>query len=132
MLNGVCSVFSSGGILSGSQSHLVVHADLIIHELWNDPPTSPIDQAGQSVTEVDISCDSVGVFTSNDQADEFVHRGSILEYDLLALPPKAMVAFDVSCVSDVEQYDDADADSDFFLGEMQVLCPGILINILQS
>src|SRR4051794_159738 len=64
VLNGLCLVHSNGAIiLSGGFSHLSIDVDLFIHELWNDPPTSPIQQSGQSQTALpDLSCNSIGAF----------------------------------------------------------------------
>ena len=61
VLDGFCSVFSNGGFIALAFAELNVDADLVIHELWNDPPTSPVAQSTQSQNALTLSCESLGI-----------------------------------------------------------------------
>jgi hypothetical protein len=81
VFNGFCSVFSNGSFFSPGGAGLTVFADLAIHELWNDPPTSPAPQSGQSQVALQIDCDSVGFFEPGCANGRSLAAGFDLEFD---------------------------------------------------
>src|SRR5260221_1325603 len=100
LLNGFCWVFSDGGFLPGNRfSRLYVDAILVIHELWNEPPTSPIEQPYQSRNALDISCDSWGFLASVGHDEGNLFRGFDLGYSQFVLLPKGTAMFQVICFS---------------------------------
>jgi len=63
VLDGDCGVFTDGGLfVGGNFSNLWIDADLFIHELWHDPPTSPLPQATQSQRALDLELFTWGFF----------------------------------------------------------------------
>jgi hypothetical protein len=129
VLNGFCSVFSDSGFFSEGVAFLTVFADLAIHELWNDPPTSPAPQSGQSQVALQLGCDSTGFFEPGCANGRSLAAGFDLEFDQFMLPPKGTAMFEVSCILDWS-LTDGETQSDFSVGDRRVLSPGVLIAVL--
>jgi hypothetical protein len=130
VLNGLCSVFSDGGPFFGSRfSHLFVDVDLQIHELWNDPATSPIGQPGQSQNALSLRCDSSGFLDTGCANGESLFRGFDLQFNQFMVPPKGIARFDIDCLFS-SFMGNGETQSDFSFGGRQLLCPGVLLNVL--
>jgi hypothetical protein len=111
-------------------SYLDIDTGLAIHELWNDPPTSPIYQLGQSVTALPtLACDSGGAFSIGDINGADLNRGFAFTYEQLVIPPKGRVMFEVYCDTGYQIFD-GEAQADFRENGRQVLCPGVWIAVL--
>jgi hypothetical protein len=129
VLDGFCSVFSNGGFIALAFAELNVDADLVIHELWNDPPTSPVAQSTQSQNALTLSCESLGFIEPGCADGRSLAAGFDLEFDQFMMPPKGTAMFEVSCSLDWSM-DDGEIQSDFSFGDRRVLCPGVLIAVL--
>jgi hypothetical protein len=130
VLNGSFRVLSAGGVFHGYRfSHLDISTGLDMHELWNDPPTSPLLQPGQSKTALDLGCDSSGAFSFAASDGEDLNRGFALTYEQFVMPPKGRVMFEVFCDTRYQIYD-GEAQAVFRDEGRQVICPGLWISVL--
>ncbi len=126
-LNGSFRVLSGGGIIPWYRySYLDIDVGLAIHELWNDPPTSPINQIGQSDTALHLACDSSGWFTTGAINGTDLVRGIPLTYEQLVIPPQGRVMFEVYCDTGYQIFD-GETQADFREVGHQVLCPGVAV-----
>ncbi len=130
-LNGLCSVISNGGFWGKGFSNLSISTSLIINELWNSPPTSPIEQPSQSQQALSLSCDSIGPFASSHIAFENLFRGFDLQFSQLVVPPKGTVGFEVVCTLFTWMNDGA-AHGIFNDRGREAFSPGVLIAVLPS
>lgn len=127
LLNGFCSVFSDGGFLPRQRFSLLhVETDLIIHELWNDPPTGPTEQPTQNKVALVVECDSGGFIAAGGANGESLVRDFWLYYDQLVMPPKGVALFEVAC-SFYSEMVAGQTQSDFSFGGRQLICPGVLV-----
>jgi hypothetical protein len=130
LLNGSCAIFSDGGVFADSASNLSVNANLIISELWNEPPTSPVAQLSQSQNVLELDCLNFGLFQPGcTQGQDGLFKSFDLEYSQLVLPPKGAAMIEVSCELRWNA-NDGEIQVDFSSGGRQLLCPGVLIAVL--
>jgi hypothetical protein len=128
VLHGACVAVTNGGYIVIQDASISTDAKLYIHELWNNPPTAPIDQPFQSQNALNISCDTTGIFAGNAVWGD-VSKGFDLQHSQLVIPPRAMAMFEVSCEfsygisGNVGGY----VQASFMHDPSQVLCPGVLI-----
>src|ERR687887_78147 len=81
------------GSLVHNVARLRVFADLIIHELWNDAPTSPVEQPGQFWQVLSLSCESFGFAEPGDIDGQSVAWDLAVGFSELVMPPKAAAMF---------------------------------------
>jgi hypothetical protein len=130
VLDGLCAVSTEGGFFVLTNfSHLWIDADLFIHELWHDPPTSPLWQASQSQQAVnDLQVSTWGFFQAGDIASANLSRGFDLQYSDLAVPGGAAVMFEVSFNLSFYIHNGA-TWVDFLSHPHQMISPGVLLNV---
>lgn len=130
VFNGSCTVLSDGGfIVIKNFSRLSVDAELAIHELWNDPPTSPVAQPAQSWGLLRLFCDSSGLAAPGNIDGENVNRGLSVGFDQLVVPPRGSVRLEVAC-NLFWNIHSGETQSDFSFGDRRLSCPGVLIGML--
>jgi hypothetical protein len=130
VFNGSCTVSSDGGfIVIENFSRLWVDAELGIHELWNDPPTSPVAQPGQSWGVLSLFCDSSGIAAPGNIDGQDVNRGLSVGFDQLVVPPKGTVMLEVTCNLSWNIHS-GQTQSNFSFRDSRLSCPGVLIGIL--
>jgi hypothetical protein len=134
-INGTFVVLSDGGYLPGDRySSLWIDAHLFIHELWNDPPTSPPEQPDQSRPVLSLHCHSYGFFSIGDIDGKDVNEVHTLSYEQLIVPPQGKVMFEVACSAGHDcRYGRIQVvfrDPEAMPVGRQVMCPGMLIGIL--
>jgi hypothetical protein len=129
VLNGSFAVWSDGGVFAASYSRLAVDVHLYLHELWNDPPTSPVFQPTQEETALALFCKTFGFFQIGDNDSQNLNRGFLLQYSQFVLPPKGTVMLEVAC-SLLWDADDGQTYSDFSFRDRRLLCPGVFIGVL--
>jgi hypothetical protein len=130
-LAGFCSVESDGGFLViGNDADLSVDASLQIHELWNDPPTSPVPQSPQSQNALHIECDTLGVLQDAHTAAQGFAKSFELRYSQLVIPPKGIAMFEVACELRFALTGDSQASSWFRDDGRKLVCPWVTITVL--
>ena len=98
-LQGVGDVQSDGGVLPGNRfCQASVEVKLEIRELWNNPPTSPIEQPTQSQTVIDLSFDSSGFVDSPAGKTGIISASLELDHTHLIVPGRRAAIFDISCI----------------------------------
>jgi hypothetical protein len=130
VLNGLFQVMLDGGfVVVGIESKLSVDAALFIHELWNQPPTSPFDQPAQrqNAVTLDLSND-FGIAAPGDIDGENLYRGFDLQYNQFLMPPRGMAMFEVACTMNTYLYG-GQVQADFADPFFQLLCPGVLLAV---
>ena len=120
VLNGFCSVFSDGDFFGTGVSRLSVDVGLQISELWNDPPTQ---------NALSLYCDSFGFLAAGNADGQSLFRGFDLLSSQFVVPPKGTVGFSVFCNFFAEMFN-GQTENDFSFGGRQLLCPGVLLNVL--
>jgi hypothetical protein len=130
-LMGFCTVSTDGGlIVPGYNSDMRVDANLHIHELWNDPPTSPMSQPAQSQNALHIHCNTFGIFQQVHTSSQSIVKGFELQYNQFVMPPKGTAIFEVACELHSVYVGGGDGTA-WFRGEgRQLLCPAVAITIL--
>jgi hypothetical protein len=130
-LMGVCESNTVSTILA--EADLKVSATLHIHELWNDPPTSPIFQPAQSLLALETDAQTWGIFFGNDIDVKNIAKSFELRYSQFVIPPNGTALFEVSCELEASldisgPGDDPTVEADFATFGRRVLCPyvGIL------
>jgi hypothetical protein len=127
--NAGCVVTTDGGyVVIENFSHLWIDVDLFIHELWNQPPTSPVGQSTQSQNALDLELDRSGVIVAGDIAGQNLYRGFDLQYSQFAVPSKGMAMFEVAC-SVSTSIGGGSAQASFDDPFHQLLCPGVLLAV---
>ena len=130
VLNAVCQAIVEGGFFPDDrQTTLTVDANLHIHQLWDDPPSSPPFQASQTQRALTLSLDNGGWFAIGEIASENLFRGFDLQYSLLAVPPRAFVLIEVACTL---SYNNAHGEANFVFLNLgrHVLAPAVLVTLL--
>jgi hypothetical protein len=129
VLDGGFDVTTDGGyVVLGNFSHLWVDVDLFIHELWNQPPTSPVAQPTQSQNALDLDLFSYGVILPGEIDGQNLYRGFDLQYSQFVIPPKAMAMFEVACTVNAWM-SNGQAQASFSDPFHQLLCPGVLLAV---
>ena len=130
VLNGYLTVLADGGyVVLNDFSQLRVDASLDIHELWNEPFTSPIRQPAQSQSALDLDVSVAGIVAPGGIDGQNLYRGFDLQYSQFVMPPKGLAMFVVSSgiattIRNGQAYAYFDGPS------QQVLSPGVLITVL--
>jgi len=125
-LMGLCEAATAGATVAGD-ARLRVGAALNIHELWNDPPTSPIFQPTQSLPALDVHSETF-LFWGNDFDIQLVANSFELRYFQFVMPPKGIAMFEVACELECHLSGEATVEADFETFGRQVLCPYVEIN----
>jgi hypothetical protein len=126
VLNGYFGAKTEGGFFVFSNfSQIFGSVGLSIHELWNQPPTSPFGQpveyqAFDVESEISLTLAAAGEINS-----ETLYRGFDIQYTQFLVPPKGTALFEVYCAINTN-ISDGEAQADF-VDPFQVLCPGVLI-----
>jgi hypothetical protein len=83
-------------------------------EWWNQPPTYPVHQPSGKWDPFYISADGGGLFSPKFEMDAKILDGVVhsLRYDLLVIPPRAAMRFNVDVIFDCE-VDDGSIEIDF-------------------
>jgi hypothetical protein len=130
-LMGLCESSTAGAIFGDAD--LKVSAALHIHELWNDPPTSPIFQPAQSLLALETEAQTLGFFFGNDFDIKSVEKSFEPRYSQFVMPPNGVALFEVACelegnLAKSGPGDDPLVEADFLTFGRRVLCPyvGIL------
>jgi hypothetical protein len=128
-LHGDCIVRSDGGFLPGDRfSNAQINARLFIEELWNDPPTSPPEEADQTVLALTIGCSSRG-FVDPGAIDALsLSKTLIVSFSGTPVPPKATIRFSVACECDF-QFEEGGVQFLFRGSGRQVMCPAVRISV---
>jgi hypothetical protein len=129
VLDGSCQAIAFGGVTEGFRlCHLFVDARLNIQELWNQPPTSPIRQAGQDALALQASAIASGWFDPTKIVTRYLFRGFDLQYRQLVVPPHGTARIEVSCNPHAFC---SEGEARFnFHKDGRVLAPGVLIGVL--
>jgi hypothetical protein len=133
VLHGACLVQTNNGFIDLTNAFLSTDAKLYIHELWNNPPTAPIDQPFQSQNALNISCNTEGIFELTGDMDwGYISTAFDLQYRELVIPPRAMAMFEVACEFSYGIFgnEGGSVQASFMQDPNQVLCPGVLITRL--
>jgi hypothetical protein len=129
--NGYCIVTSNGGIIGEGFSNAYIDVELVIYELWNNPPTSPMTQPDQSRNALTLSCDSIGLFQSGSANRQYLAGDFPVYYTQLLMPPKGTAVFDMVCNLHWWIYN-GDAFYEFSVGAEQVFSPALFITLNPS
>ena len=130
VLDGRCRATAFGNTFGGfNVCHMFVDARLDIHELWNQPPTSPIRQSGQDARALQVSANASDFFNDGEVVTRFLFRGFDLQYGQFVVPPHGTARIEVSCV--VHCFvSNGQARFIFNNDDGRVLAPGVLIGVL--
>jgi hypothetical protein len=130
VVDGFCIGRSEGGFLPGFRySTISLNAQLHLLEWWNQPPTEPLPQFGQSQNVLSLSTNTGGFMDSDAVEFEHVFRGYDLRYELFVIPPREVVVIEVA-FSLLYGSSHGSIDIDFASGNFQVMCPAVLLAIL--
>lgn len=134
VLNGICQAIARGGLVEDGSSRLSITSTLNIHELWNDPPTSPVSQPGQSQSALELFADATGWFYDSQINDATLFRGYDLQYELFLLPPNGVALFEVGCSLYYQNTNNGQfgSEANFVFRNLgrQVLCDAVLVGLL--
>jgi hypothetical protein len=134
VFNGFCEVKAPGGFFAGDRwSSLSIDANLYLLEWWNQPPTQPSPQTSQNMLSLSVS--AYGMFDSDKYASKALYRGCDLSYEFFLVPPSGVTVFEAAAnVSFGFGQDNGGhgyAHADFDSGDFEVMCPEMLIAILE-
>lgn len=131
ILNGYCSLYASGGTFVYNDVQLSINASLTILQWWNQPPTSPPAQMGQSVNVIFIYAHTDLTFYSYGDPEAAGIEGYYdLSYNTLVVPPQSTIVFEVRLVAQHSIQGDGTMRVDFASGDFEVVCPNVLLQIL--
>jgi len=126
VLTGLCRATSEGGTFPDDREcSLSVDANLHLHELWNQPPTT-YDQSQNALT---LSVESGGFNDPRKTIAQNLFRGFDLQYTLVLVPPNGALMFEVACSLRCK-ISHGEADYTFQVFGRQAMCPGLLITLL--
>jgi hypothetical protein len=133
-LDGVCSAITKGGWFVFGNTQLSVFGSLQIQELWNNPPTWPIEQPSQTQYALDLRCDTFGIAEPANVVGGPLFRSFDLQYSNFAMPPGGTAMFEVACVFNWSFSGNIEGEIQAVFQEPhhQVMCPGVLLTILPS
>lgn len=130
MLNGFCRSGSDGGFWPDSRySSLRVRAKLYPLEWWNQPPTSPPEQASQSQEVLSLSTGTSGFGSLGAIETEEISGEYNLPYDFFIVPSHDVAVFEIVMYVSY-QLSDGSIEADFSSGDFRVLCPGVTVAIV--
>ncbi len=128
--SGFCGVRSDPGMAIGlRQANVHIVAHLHLWEWWNQPPTEPFPQVDQTHDVLRVSCDSSGLFASASSDVKYVFRGYDLRYISFVIPAHDFVVLEV-VLSIHYWFAGGSIDADFSSGDCRVMCPAVLLTIL--
>src|SRR5262249_50145610 len=130
ILSGFCQAGSDGGFFPGDrQSSLTIDVRLDILETWNQPPTSPLPQFGQSQNAITLKTDTGGF--GDPGAIEFTNlfRGYDLRYELFIVEPNGIAVFNTTVAVSFGN-SDGTIIADFSNGELHVMSPFVLVAVV--
>jgi hypothetical protein len=132
IFNGHLFVGCGGGIFPGNRSaSATAKGSLQILEWFNQPPTSPPEQADQAVVaaQLKVRADGFSEVGAIDAKDLF--RGFDLRHTMMVVPPLATLVFQViAAVSLGTGSDSGNANADFASGAFMVGSPSVLVTVL--
>jgi hypothetical protein len=141
MLNGFCEVTASHGWIwtpfwgASTIGHcdMTVTAELTVLEWWNEPPTEPLHEPGQSQDVVTLSADGGWGFASPGQTrNEYISNNYHLNYDTFAIPRDSVALFEVSLVASYVGYKGTVlVDFASYDGAM-ILCPSVELEVVNA
>jgi hypothetical protein len=125
-LNGSCYVHANYDL--GSYHPNVVNVDTVLHPLewWNQPPTEPLYESGQSKTAVWLGVSS-GNF-SGEGKSELISAGYSLTYNNFLIPRNAVGVFEVG-VRLFYILHNGKVNVDFAFDDQSVLCPYLQLDV---
>jgi hypothetical protein len=140
MLNGTCSVWTNSAwlpnVFSGFEEkvELTVSANLTLFELWNQPPTHPLQQPSQfqivNTLKVDAPCCRWIPFVDGKQETAVISGDFNVNYDMFRIPNHGRAMFEVSVgMSHFAATSDGLSWADFKDGGL-ILCPHLELEIV--
>jgi hypothetical protein len=130
MLNGFCQAWASGGFLPDNYADLAIVVELNILEYWNDPPTSVPQQSGSSQIPVVLYAKATGFLDLGDYESSGINGSYDVNYHEFAVPPGGVAIFEVTLAMVRYMRGDSFTSYDFASGDFEVMCPALLIGIL--
>ena len=134
MVNGFCDVFAEAGpgprsFWGDKFTDLDIAVDLNVYEYWNNPPTSPSNEPGQGTYALRLSADGGGIFGLGGYNSGAASGNYDVVYKTFLVPPHGVAVFEV--VLDVfHRTEGGYIDVDFASGNFQIMCPAVVIAIL--
>jgi hypothetical protein len=139
MLTGFCEISASHGWVwtpfwgASTIGHcdLTVSAELIVLEWWNEPPTEPLKESGQSQDVLTLSASGGwGFLSPGETRNQYLSDNYHVNYDTFAIPRDSVAVFEVSLVASYMGYkgmvfvDFASYDG------ARILCPYVQLEVV--
>ena len=142
MLNGTCSVWTNAAwlpnVFSGFEPtvELTISANLTLFELWNQPPTHPLQKPGQfqivKPLKVDAPCCRWIPFIDGKQETAVISGDFNVNYDMFRIPNHGRAMFEVGVgMSHFASTSDSVSWADFEHSPGLILCPHLELEIFQ-
>jgi len=133
IVNGHCQVGQDGGNFPGDRfASVALTAQLFPLEWWNQPPTSPLQQADQTQLAFSLRTqEPAGFFDPGEIDAANAFRGCDVRYSLFVLPPHGVTVIEVALTASWGTgTDGGHVFLDFDTGDFKVMSPFVLIAVL--
>jgi hypothetical protein len=130
--NGYCQVGRDGGFFPDYRhSGINLRGHHFPMEWWNTPPTFPAFQTGQQQDLFSLSVSGGGFLDVGALDAREVHKVAFLDYNLLLVPPRGTVVFEVG-LSVFYSNTHGTVVVDFSSGDFEIMCPMVIISLLTA